>query len=566
MRPAILDPKNPIDTARWVLEFPFLEWKPRSRVNPRLKVKLRDPITRQIRTSTFQVNAVLGRGGMGVVFKALDAQKREVAVKIPRTRPGGDELDEAAEKKDAADLMSKLKDLATDTAAFEREQFRRREVAVARYDDKLNSRLRKKCDIEAATLQLIQRENIVAIRGYGTVELTVGDSVAIYPCIIMDYVDGPSLRDKIEAHDFEDLPRCLCGILKLGEDVANEVSVLHDLNHGHRDLSWNNIIVREDGAIFRPVIIDLGNVMTVGETDSSKVFGTRSFIAPEQQFGAATLASDQFSLSQILYRWVSGDFATLERHRVATSLATSVFDKEASKNWPLSTKTAVQELSKLCNRGLHPEQDKRFANMREFAAELRRVRLRLDNPADRLLTMKELVSNPWQNRLCRSINQDDGSTQSVVAAAVLSFAVRQCQAAIRGAIEVVVKGVREMLDSDDIDGAAIEKRRSIGNYCKAIAYSITRIERSILEALECSENDSGAKEFLLLLTKISERASKLYRKSRQSAADGNENYLVFLRRCHSGFVDDHVRLGAYLVDIEELLNQDGRLQETAELT
>lgn len=95
------------------------------------------------------------------------------------------------------------------------------------------------------------------------------------PCIIMDYIEGPNLRNWLAT------PRPLKERVKIALEIADALSYIHNKGIVHRDIKPENIIVSRIGG--RPVIIDFG----LSDSDRFAVLkspgGTPPYVSPEQE-------------------------------------------------------------------------------------------------------------------------------------------------------------------------------------------------------------------------------------------------------------------------------------------
>ncbi len=119
----------------------------------------------------------------------------------------------------------------------------------------------------------------------------------------MEYLDGHTLRNELDTHGFLAQSRAV--------DIAHEVLQALDFAHSrgviHRDIKPENIQLLEDG---RVKITDFGIARLTFEpnlTIDGQVFGTPSYMSPEQVVGKDIDArSDIFSMGIVLYEMVSG--------------------------------------------------------------------------------------------------------------------------------------------------------------------------------------------------------------------------------------------------------------------
>ena len=197
----------------------------------------------------FQLLELLGRGGMGIVFRALEkALDREVAVKVLAIDPVFD-----------PDAYSR----------FEREA-------------KLAARL--------------DHPGIVPIFTVAT-----QDSLAYYT---MRLVRGGSVDDMLEARRTFDLPQIL-GILR---DVAGALDYAHQNGVVHRDIKPANILLSETG---HACVADFGIAKALGRQDGTTgtaVIGSPAYMSPEQWRGDTTIdgRADQYALAVVAFELITG--------------------------------------------------------------------------------------------------------------------------------------------------------------------------------------------------------------------------------------------------------------------
>jgi serine/threonine protein kinase len=208
---------------------------------------------RSERFGRYEILGELGRGAMGIVYKARDPKiNRIVAVKTVS-----------------------LKGQPVEEESAYRDRFFREAEAAGR----------------------LSHPGIVTIFDVGEEPDTRA------PYIVMEFVKGNSL-DKFLTKDDEKLP------LETAVQIALEVADALDCAHGqgvvHRDLKPANILITEDG---RAKIADFGiaKLNLASQTMAGVVLGTPAFMSPEQLNGDAVDGrSDLFSLGVILYTLLTG--------------------------------------------------------------------------------------------------------------------------------------------------------------------------------------------------------------------------------------------------------------------
>jgi serine/threonine protein kinase len=201
----------------------------------------------------YEIDAELGRGAMGVVYRARDPRiDRTVAIKTVS-----------------------LLGLAPDSE----QEYRGRFVVEARAAGRLS------------------HSRIVTI--FDVAE----DRYTQTPYIVMEYVSGRSLEDVLCTENGT-LP--LDTALQVTQELAEALDYAHAQGIVHRDVKPSNIIVAEDG---HPKIADFGiaklNALDLPQT--GRTLGTPAYMSPEQLRGDPVDGrSDLFSLGVILYRLLTG--------------------------------------------------------------------------------------------------------------------------------------------------------------------------------------------------------------------------------------------------------------------
>ncbi len=202
------------------------------------------------RKGHYLVLGELGRGGMGVVYRAWDERlRRLVALKVL---------------------------LSGETDPESQARFHREGEAVAR----------------------LQHPNIIAVHELGAIENR--------PYIAMQFVEGRTLADRIGKAGQKKLP--LNKALEAMRDVARALEYAHAQGVLHRDLKPQNIII---DALDRPHLLDFGLAQLRDSgtklTATGATLGTPAYMPPEQTGGERTdERSDVYSLGATLYHVLTG--------------------------------------------------------------------------------------------------------------------------------------------------------------------------------------------------------------------------------------------------------------------
>jgi eukaryotic-like serine/threonine-protein kinase len=202
----------------------------------------------------YELDGIVGRGGMAEVFRARDIRlDRVVAVKTLR------------------------EDLARD-ATFQA-RFRR----------------------EAQSAASLNHPSIVAV--YDTGEDNSGPSHV--PYIVMEYVDGRTLRDLLR-DDRRLLPE---RALEITDGVLRALDYSHRHGIVHRDIKPGNVMLTRTGEV---KVMDFGIARAVSDaqatmTQTAQVIGTAQYLSPEQARGERVDArSDLYSTGCLLYELLTG--------------------------------------------------------------------------------------------------------------------------------------------------------------------------------------------------------------------------------------------------------------------
>jgi len=262
----------------------------------------------------YEIVAELGRGAMGVVYKARDPQiDRLVAVKT---------------------------------------------VSLSGHDPDQEKEFRMRFMHEAQAAGRLHHPGIVAI-------FDVGEHPENHnPYIVMEYVAGRPLNQILNRD--KKLP--LATALQLTEEVADALDYAHAQHVIHRDIKPANILVTEDG---HAKVADFGiaKLNLAHFTIPGRVLGTPAYMAPEQLSGEGVDGrSDLFSLGVILYAMVTGhspfqgDSATTVCFKVANRepVAASALDLSLPR-----------ELDEVISRAMAKDPEQRYQRGAEFAEDIR---------------------------------------------------------------------------------------------------------------------------------------------------------------------------------------------------
>jgi tetratricopeptide (TPR) repeat protein/tRNA A-37 threonylcarbamoyl transferase component Bud32 len=263
--------------------------------------------------SRFDLLAELGRGGMGVVYKARHRQlNRVVALKM--ISDGKHALPES------------------------RERFLIEGEAVAR----------------------LQHPNIVQIYEIGEIDGC--------PFVTLELLEGGSLADRLKG-----ATRTGRVAAELVTTLAAAVHAAHQAGIVHRDLKPANILFSSTGT---PKITDFGLAKRLeveqGQTQTGQIMGTPSYMAPEQAMGrihAIGPPADIYALGAILYEMLTGR-PPFKAPTLMETLRQVTYDDVVPPS-RLQPRIA-RDIETICLKCLQKESQRRYGTARELADDLRR--------------------------------------------------------------------------------------------------------------------------------------------------------------------------------------------------
>lgn len=263
--------------------------------------------------SHYKILELIGSGGMGKVYKAVDTQTSiVVAVKI---------------------LNPELL----------KEQENRKRLAS-----------------EGILLSSIQSKNIVKIYEYGETEN--------HSFIAMEYLSGGTLQDFIE----KNFPVSNEKLISIALQICNGLKEIHQQNIIHRDLKSSNIMFDETGEI---KIMDFGlskSPLVTTMTTLGTVIGTLGYVAPEQVTNLKVdKRVDIFSLGVILYQMSTGRLPFNGENEIA--LIHSIFNTKPTLPSELN-KNLSFELENMIMKCISKNPEERFKNVDEIILILSKLK------------------------------------------------------------------------------------------------------------------------------------------------------------------------------------------------
>lgn len=125
--------------------------------------------------------------------------------------------------------------------------------------------------------------------------------------LVMEYIDGPTLKAEMKARQAANQPFTLEEIARIFVALCNAVDYAHSRGMVHRDIKPANVMINQEGQV---VLTDFGIVRTVDGTQhtaTGALTGTPAYMSPEQGEGKrADERSDIYALGIMLYELVTG--------------------------------------------------------------------------------------------------------------------------------------------------------------------------------------------------------------------------------------------------------------------
>lgn len=268
------------------------------------------PVTTDILPPRYRNPELIGRGGMGDIYRATDSVLgRDVAIKILADRYSQDES--------------------------VRQRFTREALSAG---------------------QLSGQPNIVTI-------FDVGEHAG-RPYIVMEYLGGGSLDDVVKAGGAQPPQQVFTWL----EQAGRALDAAHERGIVHRDVKPGNLLLDRDGNVH---VADFGIASATGMdslTMTGTVLGTAGYLSPEQAQGErATPASDRYALAVVAFELLSGtrpyssESPTAEAAAHVNAPIPSVSDRSG----------LPQELDGVFEHALAKDPAQRFHTDGEFVAALR---------------------------------------------------------------------------------------------------------------------------------------------------------------------------------------------------
>ncbi|MBI1941692.1 MAG: serine/threonine protein kinase [Acidobacteria bacterium] len=292
----------------------------------------------EVKGGRYEIQETIGRGGMGVVYRARDSRlKRTVALKM---------------------LPPEVSD-----------------------DPELLRRLSQ----EARAASAISHPGVATVFDF---EEHAGESFIVY-----EYVEGETLTARLKRRRLTSEE-----VLEIGIQMADALAAAHDRGVVHRDLKPDNVmLVATAGGPARIKILDFGlaklrqPLRSVSQTGSGEteatalttpglMIGTVNYMAPEQLAGEpADARTDLHGLGMVIYEMAAG----INPYLGSTSASTiaNIMTREPARLGERNP-VAPAELDRILRKCLRKRRDERYPSARDLMVDLSNLRRDLSLPGD----------------------------------------------------------------------------------------------------------------------------------------------------------------------------------------
>ena len=298
----------------------------------------------------YEVQAVLGKGGMGVVYRARDTRlNRPVALK----------------------LLSE------------------RYVA--------NQELKQRFLREARAASAVNHPAIAQVYDV--------DEVDGKTFIAMELVEGKTVRELIEARELD-----LQGALEISIQVADGLAKAHESGIVHRDIKAENLMITKDG---HAKILDFGlaKLLDTGPGDSGEdpsemetvvnqtvagaVMGTVAYMSPEQARGRQLdHRSDIFSMGIVLYEMVTGELPFRGDTPLDTMHAIAYEETRPVTTLKMNLPPSLQRVVGRC---LRKKPEDRYSDTRQLVQDLKTVRREVETGISTSVPLAQRLQEQWHS-------------------------------------------------------------------------------------------------------------------------------------------------------------------------
>lgn len=256
------------------------------------------------------------------------------------------------------------------------------------------------------------------------------------PFIVMEYVEGRSLKEKIRKGALEQAEA-----LDIVIQVAEGLAEAHGKGITHRDIKPGNIMVTDKGTA---KVMDFGLAKISGAsliTREARTMGTVAYMSPEQAKGAAVdQRTDIWSLGVMLYEMLTGELPFGGEHEASILYSIAHEDPKPFKDVPPAV---PQELQRIIARSLKKRPEARYQSATDMLEDLRKYREALKAEQIGLFSPRSLLKRIRRPRVAVP------AAAAIIAAVVLAVGFFDRQAKVRWAKDTALPEIKRLIGSGE---------------------------------------------------------------------------------------------------------------------
>jgi serine/threonine protein kinase/Tfp pilus assembly protein PilF len=234
---------------------------------------------------------------------------------------------------------------------------------------------------EAKAAAALNHPNIVTI--HDVIEANDPTTADMQICIVMEYVDGESLRIKIN-NGFSKLAE----ILDITNQICDGLSEAHEADIVHRDIKPENILIDKNG---RVKILDFGLAKLRGVsklTKETSTLGTIHYMSPEQIQGQEVdHRSDIWSLGVVLYEMLTVQLPFKGEYESAIIYSILNEEQESIQN---ISKDIPSKLQQVVIKTLEKDPEKRYQHINNVLTDLKSIKKQSESERRSLQSSQKL--------------------------------------------------------------------------------------------------------------------------------------------------------------------------------
>lgn len=256
---------------------------------------------------------------------------------------------------------------------------------------------------EAQNMALLRHPNIVQVY-----DASISSN---FPYIIMEYIEGKTLRHYIQEYTQSQKRIPLPTTLKIMYSIGLALAFAHENDITHRDVKPGNVLLENSG---RVILTDFGLAQPVTDNEvAGKTFsGTPAYISPEQALGRSTgPRSDQYSLGTIFFEMVTGRLPFDSEDSLSVAISHVTHDIPSPKEYYPEIQ---DEIADIVVRATRRNKLDRYPSMDAFLKDITKIRIRSTTQKLPTASLKDLKESSDRVASWAAPSHRLGSEESLV--------------------------------------------------------------------------------------------------------------------------------------------------------